>query len=526
MCQANSVWKAFFFFSIIFSGIGSYLFFALILVTGFIAAFLASSITLEEDISKTVPGENNNTALIINHSRFTNKIILNIYLRDTSQTAEPDKLIAFADELADSLQNKNFIPYIARSTFKMNDSLIENVMSFFYENLPIFLDENDYQKIDSLLLPETIDNSLEKNYKTLISPASFAFKRYIQLDPIGISSLVLIKLKQFQFEDGFEIIDGYIFTRNKRSLLLFVDPVNPPSETLKNSLFFTNLNKLLKYISAKGNNTVKAEYYGAAAVAVGNAEQIKKDIAVTISVSMFLILLFIGWFFRKVSIPFISFLPAIFGGVGALALIFIIQAKMSTIALGIGSVLLGIIVDYALYIYSLYRDKGSIELVIRDMSLSIAVCSLTTATAFFSLLFVKSEVLRDLGLFAGLSVLGAALFTLIILPHLIKLGNKTFVKKKNFIVDGIANYKFESNRFLVLVIIIITVVLLFFYRKADFETDMYSMNYLSGKMKEAEKNLNKISDISLKSIYIFSTGRNLEQALSTNAKVSEIVGKI
>ena len=50
---------------------------------------------------------------------------------------------------------------------------------------------------------------------------------------------------------------------------------------------------------------------------------------------------------------------------------------------------------------------------------------------------------------------------------------------------------------------------------------MYSMNYLSPKMKEAEKNLNKINDISLKSVYIFSTGKNLEQALSTNAKVSK-----
>ena len=68
---------------------------------------------------------------------------------------------------------------------------MENIMSFFYENLPIFLDENDYQKIDSLLLPETIDKSLEKNYKTLISPASFALKKYILLDPVGISSLAL-----------------------------------------------------------------------------------------------------------------------------------------------------------------------------------------------------------------------------------------------------------------------------------------------------------------------------------------------
>lgn len=94
---------------------------------------------------------------------------------------------------------------------------------------------------------------------------------------------------------------------------------------------------------------------------------------------------------------------------------------MSTIALGIGSVLLGIIVDYALYFYSVYSAKGDIRKVIRDLSLSIIMCSVTSATAFFSLLFVKSQVLRDLGLFAGFSILGAALFSLTVLPHLVRM---------------------------------------------------------------------------------------------------------
>jgi 1-acyl-sn-glycerol-3-phosphate acyltransferase len=193
---------------------------------------------------------------------------------------------------------------------------------------------------------------------------------------------------------------------------------------------------------------------------------------------------------------------------------------MSTIALGMGSVLLGIIVDYALYIFSLFKAKGSIEQVIKDMGISILMCSLTTTIAFFSLLFVKSEVLRDLGLFAGLSVFGAALFSLIILPHLMKLENKPSEKKVSTFIDKIAAYPFESNRFLIALIFAVTLAMLFFYKKAAFETDMNAMNFLSKKMKEAEKNLNSINDISLNTIYVFSTGENLGQALSADDKVS------
>jgi uncharacterized protein len=502
------------------------LFSVIIIVSGFVLAFLAFQIKLEEDISKSLPGENDETALILNNSKFTNKIILNIFQSDSLRPAEPDILIAYSDELIDSLENNNFKRFIDKTTLKFNDSLLEDVMNFFYDNLPIFLNENDFQKIDSLIHPETIDKSLEKNFKTLVSPASFVLKKNILLDPIGINSLALAKLKQFQYEEGYEIIDGYIFTGNKRNLLLFIDPVNPPSETLQNTLFFKNLEILLKYLSDKSGNTIKAQYYGAAAVAVGNAEQIKKDITITVSLAVLIILLFIGWFFRKATIPFISFLPAIFGGSLALALIFILKGKMSTIALGIGSVLLGIIVDYALYIFSVYKAKGSLEVVIRDMGISISICSLTSAIAFFSLLFLKSEVLRDLGLFAGLSILGAALFSLTVLPHLIKFKNESFEKKRTTFIDKIVTYKFESDRFLILLIIIVTIVMLFFYKRADFETDMYSMNYLSRKMQEAEKNLNRITNISLKSVYIFSTGKDLTQALSKNVYVSESLEKL
>jgi uncharacterized protein len=493
-------------------------FLSILFLCGFFAAYYASRIALVEDISGSIPGENDQIAFVINHSRLTNKIIIPVFLRDTSKTPEPEKLIAFADDLTDSLRNRSFSPYLESSILKVNDTLIENIMGLFYENIPLFLEEYDYQKLDSLLLPDQIKKSLEKNIRTLTSPTGFAMKKFILQDPVGMGSLALSKLRQFQIEDGYEILNGYIFTKNKKTLLLFLDPANPPSETRLNAVFFNRLGRLLGDLMAKTNNSIKAEYYGASAVAVGNATQIKKDIALTVTMAILIILIFIGWFFRKASIPFISFLPAVFGGITTLALLYITRGKMSTIALGIGSVLLGIIVDYALYFYSLYKSKGNVELVIRDMSISIAMCSLTSATAFFSLLLVKSEVLRDLGLFAGLSILGAAFFSLLILPHLIKMESATDGENSNP-VSRLASYSFESNRILIAIILMITAVFSIFSKRAGFETDMYSINYMSPGLTETEKDLNRMNNLSLKSVYVISAGKNLDQALSANSKV-------
>jgi uncharacterized protein len=502
------------------------LFAGLVAIVAITGIYLGSRMILEEDISKTLPGVNDRSTMILKNSRITNKLILNIFLTDSLEPSDPDKLIAFSGELIDSLNNKNLSRFLSQTTVRINDTLSENVVNLLYNNLPIFLNDKDYNKIDSLITEEAIAKSLEKNYKSLISPAGFGFKKYILQDPVGISSLALLKLKQFQIEDGYEIIDGYIFTKTRKNLLLFLNPLNPPNDTRQNAVFFKNLDNLLKDLSAKNNYTVKAEYFGSSAVSVGNAEQIKKDISVTVTVAVLIILLFVGLFFRNRAIPFISFLPAVFGGILSLAIIFIIKGKMSTIALGIGSVLLGIIVDYALYFYSLYNSKRSVEVVIRDLTMPILMCSLTSSIAFFSLLFVKSEVLRDLGLFAGLSILGAALFALTILPHLIGYKNKSADRKKSTLINRIVSYEYESNRLVILLIFVITIFMFFFYKNAGFESDMNSMNFLSPKLKIAEKNLGRINDISLKSIYIFSTGKDLSQALSVNEQVSSVLEKL
>ena len=145
-----------------------------------------------------------------------------------------------------------------------------------------------------------------------------------------------------------------------------------------------------------------------------------------------IILLFIGWFFRKVSIPFYQFFACDFWReLQHWPSYSSLRAKCQLLPWESDLYCWELLLIMHFIFIAFIRAKGSIEVVIRDMSISIAMCSLTSAIAFFSLLFVKSEVLRDLGLFAGLSILGAALFSLIILPHLIKIRNKTFEKRRN-----------------------------------------------------------------------------------------------
>ncbi len=492
-----------------------------------LAGYFAFKLKLEEDITKSIPGSKEYINLMIKQSKLTNKLILNIYLTDTLAEVDPDQLITYANELADSLKNKNFSPFISRMTFRLDEGAMDEIMNSIRNHLPIFLDEDDYTKIDTLISPVNIKKSLEKNYRTLLSPSGFALKKFILEDPIGLSAVAYNKMKQFQVDENYTVYNGFIFTKDKRHLMCFIDPVFLSSETSKNTAFINILDQLINQLSEKNKHKIATEYYGACAVGVGNATQIKKDIIITVSISILIILLFVGWVFRSGSIPFISFLPAVFGGGIAMAFLYLIKSSVSTIALAVGSVLLGIIVDYALYFFSLYKTKGNVREVLNDLSITIFLCSFTTAIAFFSLLFVDSEVLHDLGLFAGFSILGAAFFSLFILPHLIKQKKpQTITNNKKSIIDRIAGYSFEKNIFLILCIILITGLSVFTYKKADFEKDMYSMNYLPVHLKTAEDHLNHISKISQKSIYVVAVGKDLNQAIKNHSKIIPLLNDL
>ena len=259
---------------------------------------------------------------------------------------------------------------------------------------------------------------------------------------------------------------------------------------------------------------VEAESWGGIAMAVGNAVQLKKDITLTLSLAILFIFLLLAWYFRSIWIPLAGFMPAVFGGLVSLAVFYLVKGTISAIALGIGAVLLGLIVDYALYIVNRYRKTGSVETVLRDMSQTVVVCALTSIGAFLCLLFLDSGVLFDLGLFAALSLAGAAVFALVFLPHL--LGDKMVRWRGGEVVNWVDKFcaiGFERNKWVIAGVLAAGIVSLFFIGRVKFEEDMNALNFVTPELKAAGDRLERISEVKLKSVYVVAEGRDLDEAL-------------
>ncbi|MGI9553142.1 MAG: MMPL family transporter, partial [Aurantibacter sp.] len=369
------------------------------------------------------------------------------------------------------------------------------------------------------LSPDSIASITKENYKTLISPSGIIAKETILKDPFGLSFIALKKLRQLSFGDDFILKDGFLLSSDEQNILLFINPTFEPNDTAVNEPFVNVLYALQENLSHSFQNKVQAEYFGATLVAVANARQIKKDIQFTVGIALTLLLLILIFFYRKLTLPLILFTPTLIGGLLAVAILYLIRTKVAAISLGIGSVLLGVTLDYSLHILTHIRNGNSIDRLYKDIAPAILMSSLTTASAFLCLLFLQSQALQDLGIFAAISVLGASVFALLFIPQVYSPSDRKN-QYKTFL-DRFASHEFHKNKLGLALISALLLISTFTYTKVVFEKDIGKLNYEPQDLIAARQRLDALTNIESQSLYLTTYGDHLENVLAANDKLNE-----
>ncbi|WP_282031699.1 MMPL family transporter [Winogradskyella eximia] len=484
--------------------------------------FVASKIQFEEDINKLIPINKDNAEFqkVLKNVNFTDKIIVNITKEDD---ASVDDLTNYASQFMDSI-NASSSQYIKKIQGQVQTEDLQETADFIYKNLPLFLDENDYKTLADKIDKDSIDATTLKNYKTLISPSGLIAKDFILKDPLGLSFIALKKLQELSFGDDFTLQNGFLVSKDHKHILLFITPALEANETSENTLFVKNLYDVNAKLNASFKGSVSSEYFGGTLIAVANANQIKSDIQLTISIALTILLLIFIVFYRKLTVPIILFVPTIFGGLIAIAILFLIREKISAISLGIGSILLGVTLDYSLHILTHIRSNNNVKDLYKEIAKPILMSSSTTALAFLCLLFINSQALQDLGIFAAISVTGASFFALLFIPQVYNEQSKKVQKKT--VLDKVASYNIHKNKWVVIALFVFFIGSLFTYNNVIFNKDLSQMNYLPDDIKTAELRLDKLINSTSKSIYIAAYGNSEESTLEVNDRILEKLEKL
>ena len=499
---------------------------SIIIVTGLGLYYSVSNLDFEENFTSIIPQDRTNGYLIdiLDSAAFFDKMIVHVHIHDSLQP-EPSILVKVAQQLSDSI-NVKFIPrYILSIEGKMQPGLHNKLFNTFSEYLPLYMEDDNYKRIDSLILSKNLSPLVVEQLKILNSPAGFAAAKYIFQDPIGLVSPQLKRLKTLQIEENITVYNNYLLSKDKRHLLLFLTPKDV-SNTGENVKFIASFDKLISSIKDEYRLPVNIEYSGALPISVANSIQIKKDIRLTLTVAVIGIVLMIFYFYRRWRYLWLILLPAIIGATAALTFFAFYYHKVSVISLGIGSVLLGITVDYALHIFTHIKHQSDTRSIIKDVALPLIMSSLTTAVAFLCLLFLSSPAIRQLGLYAGISVIVAALVSIFVLPLIIK--NNRFSPKFQQVtfIEKIARFSFGNPYIIFIIILIVTVFFSFFVKRVTFEEDLESVNFMTESLVQAEVNLKKSGGLTTRKSFLLCTGDDINHAILNNCKSTRILDSL
>lgn len=491
--------------------------------------FFAVQVKFEEDVTRFFPDTQDarSTEIVFQNLKVKDKIIVMLSSADTVSGAVPsDRLIEAGDLLKDSLLAEAGSEYITDIFSEVDENMIGKVTDFIYDNLPVFLTEDDYARMDSVLTADGIERRMRSNYLHLLSPAGVALKSILPRDPVGLGTTSLEKLRDFQMTANYEIYDGHIFSRDMSTLLLFITPHYGTGSTGKNEFLIDTIEKQLRE-TMDTYPGVKAEYFGGPSVGVYNARQIKSDTMLTMTIALIIIIVFITLVFKSRSAVILIILPVLYGAVFSLALIYFLKGSVSAIAIGAGAAVFGVALSYSIHVLSHFNHVSSIRQLIEELAYPLTVGSFTTVGAFFGLVFTSSDLLRDFGLFSSLALIGTTFFCLVFLPHFLKVkeGHEESGRVLRFI-EKINGYAYEKNKPLVITIVVVFFVSLYMSGKVTFDSNMMNLSFEPANLKAAEQRLNDLFQSDNKTTLFVSVGSTPDEGLrhyaETNRKLDSL----
>ena len=274
-------------------------------------------------------------------------------------------------------------------------------MAQLYAYLPHFIPDSVYDRFDAIFTPEAIHNALQRDRAILSTPGGSFLAPAIQSDPLGLLDLSTFNLQP---------------STAKRSYAFYATP-HGSTETKNNAALVDSLTRVTEEVGAMYPG-LSLRWIGAPVISVGNARRIKTDTMVCIALSLVLIIALLAYAFPRRRDLWLIVLATSLGWLFGMAVLRLVTPSVSAVVLGIGSVLIGIAVNYPLHLLVHQRYTTSVRQTLNEVLSPLVVGNITTVGAFLALIPLQSTALRHLGIFAAAMLVGTILFCLFVLPHL------------------------------------------------------------------------------------------------------------
>ena len=497
---------------------------ALLLVITALCVFSALRLDYKENIADFLPTDPEKERYTSVYNDLGNQGQITVIFAADTTKFDGDEAINAVIEAMDAFESHwkacDTAQMVSDLQCRVDGSQVFDAMDFIRENQALFLTESDYHRMDSLLAdPDYVATSMANIKRTLSMPTAGFVVDGIKADPLNLYSPSLQRLNALNPTQNYRMEDEYLFNESGDKGFAFFSSPFTGSDTQGNAKIVDLINKVTE-LTEKEHPEVRISAVGAPTIAVTNARQIKHDSYLSIALALVLIFgILMFTMARKRNLLWLG-ISILFGWIFALAVIALFKSSISIIVVGIGSVIVGIAVNYPLHYLDHIKQEPNKREALKDVIQPLVIGNITTVAAFACLVFVKAEAMRDLGLFGALTLVGTILFVMIFLPLFAVVPKKT---KKLFVDDGKAPSetwrKIKLYAFWPLVII--TLILGYFGKEAAFDDNLHNINYMTRQEQEdlalLSESLQKEGETDL--IYVVSEAADFQEAIKQNESI-------
>ncbi|MBR4806159.1 MAG: hypothetical protein IK042_06625, partial [Bacteroidales bacterium] len=284
-----------------------------------------------------------------------------------SVEADVEEQITQAVDTFANIITSSHTKHISEVMSQIDFEELSGITDFIYGNIPLMLSDSDYTHIEQIIsTPQGVEEQLSQDVTMMMLPSTGFISSNIGKDPLNIFSSVMDRLQQALSSMPVEYDNGYIYTPGRKYAVVMMTSPYGAMESANNKLLVNYIDSVAQETSKVFPN-VKISFTGAPVIAVGNAVRIKKDSQWAVSIAVTLIIFLLIYSFRKTKNLLFIGVTILFGWLFAMGFISVIRSDVSLIVLGIGSVIIGIAVNYPLHFVAHTESARSMRQLLKEM---------------------------------------------------------------------------------------------------------------------------------------------------------------
>ncbi len=506
------------------------------------------SLHIETDMVALLPEESPAAITFRNALRDFGAFDYMLAVVEASKPHQEPALIHAAKTFARAIDNTEFISTV---DYKLDPEAKDFYLQNADERIVSLLTDSDWTKITEKLHSDEIYRQLVRLKHRLLTPTTPKIRENLLADPLNISYIIRQRLVHSRGPTKLNLRQGYFLSSDGKMLLMVLKPRKPSSDLVFTAKLMKFLNqtrdtiqkRLPSFMDSEEDNgarrsrsapvqdsQIRISFVGSHPEALNDARMIRKDLYNTLTTSFICVLALFILVFRRLDAIYFVGLPLIVGILWTLGLTSLCIGRLTIVTFAFGAVLIGLGIDFAIHIYNRFIEELKIsgdaflalKTAIVETGEGIFTGAITTAVAFYGLLFASFKGFQELGFVAGSGILCCLLSIYLVLPALMTIrARHAQAKLSRSPLTGlglrhVAHVVLTYPRSTIALGLIITTYLAFHALSVSFNEDFRALRQPSPKYLRLRDRLERHFELPSNQVIAIVSGSSVQEALEKN----------